>query len=611
MSRFRSPCAIGYSNVMRIRHLPDYLVNQLAAGEVIERPAAAVKELVENAIDAGASVVEVDLRDGGKSLIRVRDNGSGMTRDELNACIERHATSKLPDDDLVNIRHLGFRGEALPSIGAVSRLSITSKHKDETEAWALTLEGGKKKEPFPAAHPQGSTVEVKDLFYATPARLKFLKTDRAEYGAVKDMLTRIAMANPTVSFKLNHNGASSLSLNNEQGNLDDCRHARLSALLGKDFGQNCVPVHAERDYVTITGYAGLPSFDKGSAQHQFLFVNGRPVRDRLLLGCVRAAYTDLLSRDRHPVVALYIDVPPSEVDVNVHPAKAEVRFRDNALIRGAIVSALKHALLAGGQTTSTTISTYALSSFKPQGSGPALPLSRSSYPSRAVYGNLAEKTEQFYTPLMDHVPSARAELESVPETTSYPLGAPRAQVHENYIIAQTQDGIVIVDQHAAHERLVYERFKTQMHEGGVAAQGLLVPEIVDLSDVRAQAVLEKADLFRKLGLEIEAFGQGSIAVRTTPSILTGKIDIQKLVNDVADEIEDQDSSILIEEKLNAVLSTMACHGSVRSGRRLNVDEMNALLRQMEDTENSGHCNHGRPTYISLSLKDIEKLFHRR
>lgn len=614
---FLSARTVGYSSPMRIRHLPDHLVNQIAAGEVIERPAAAVKELVENAIDAGASVVEVDLRDGGKSLIRVRDNGSGMTREELSASVERHATSKLPDDDLVHIRHFGFRGEALPSIGAVSRVSITSKHKDGSDAWALALEGGKKREPVPAAHPQGTTVEVKDLFYATPARLKFLKTDRAEYGAVKDMLTRLAMANAQVTFKLTHNGASSLSLNGEQGELDDSRHARLSALLGKDFGENCVPVHAVRDYVTIAGYAGLPSFDRGSAQHQFLFVNGRPVRDRLLLGCIRAAYTDLLSRDRHPVVALYIDVPPEEVDVNVHPAKAEVRFRDSALIRGAIISALKHALLEGGQTTSTTISSYALSSFRPQQSGgpslgPSLPFSRGpSYPSRQAYGNLAEKTAQFYQPLMDHVPSARAEIETAPETTSYPLGAPRAQLHENYIVAQTNEGIVIVDQHAAHERLVYERFKAQVKEGGVASQGLLVPEIIDLSDVRAQAILEKSALFKRLGLEIEPFGAGSIAVRSTPSLLSGKIDIRRLVNDIADEIEDQDSSILLEEKLNAVLSTMACHGSVRSGRRLNIEEMNALLRQMEETENSGHCNHGRPTYISLSLKDIEKLFHRR
>ena len=595
---------------MRIRHLPDYLVNQIAAGEVIERPAAAVKELVENAIDAGASVVEVDLREGGKAMIRVRDNGGGMSREELTSAVERHATSKLPDDDLVNIRHLGFRGEALPSIGAVSRLTITTKNRDEANGWSLLLEGGKKHDAAPAAHPVGTTVEVKDLFYATPARLKFLKTERAEYAAVKEMLTRIAMAHPGVSFKLTHNGANSLSLNGEQGELSDTRRTRLSALIGRDFGANSVAIDAQREYVAVTGYAGLPSYDKGSAQHQFLFVNGRPVRDRLLLGCVRAAYSDLLSRDRHPVVALYIDVPPEEVDVNVHPAKAEVRFRDSALVRGAIVSALKHALHAGGMTTSSTISDFALSSFRPQANnGPALPYARgNSYPR---YSNLAEKEAPGYAPLMQAIPSARAELQSVPETTSYPLGAPRAQLHENYIVAQTEDGIVLIDQHAAHERLVYERFKAQMKDGSIATQGLLIPEIIDLSDTRAAAILEKADLFRKLGLEIEAFGQGSIAVRSTPSILNRKLDLQRLVEDIADELSDNDSSMLLEEKLNAVLSTMACHGSVRSGRRLSIEEMNALLRQMEETENSGHCNHGRPTYVTLSLKDIEKLFHRR
>jgi DNA mismatch repair protein MutL len=596
---------------MRIRHLPDYLVNQIAAGEVIERPAAAVKELVENAIDAGASVVEVDLRDGGKSSIRVRDNGSGMSREEIAACVERHATSKLPDDDLVNIRHLGFRGEALPSIGAVSRLSITSKNAAESNAWMITVEGGKKMEAVPAAHPQGSTVEVRDLFYATPARLKFLKTDKAEYAAVKDMLTRIAMAHPDVTFKLTHNGGNSLSLNGAQGELDSIRHTRLADLLGRDFGENCVPVNTARDYVQVAGYAGLPSFDKGTAQYQFLFVNGRPVKDRLLLGCVRAAYTDLLSRDRHPVVALYITVPPDEVDVNVHPAKAEVRFRDAALVRGAIVSALKYALIAGGQQTSTTISTYALSSFKAQPSMPALPLSRSHYPSRVMYGNLAEKIEQNYTPLMEPIPSARAEIQTQEETAAYPLGAARAQLHENYIIAQTADGIVLIDQHAAHERLVYERFKAQMQDGGVKAQGLLIPEIIDLSDTRANAILEKAETFQRLGMEIEAFGAGSICVRSVPAILGNRLNLKKLIEDVADELSDSGSSLLLEEKLNAVLSTMACHGSVRSGRRMNVEEMNALLRQMEETENSGHCNHGRPTYITLSLKDIEKLFHRR
>lgn len=608
---FRKWRISGNLPVMRIRHLPDYLVNQIAAGEVIERPAAAVKELVENAIDAGASMVEVDLREGGMSLIRIRDNGSGMSREELLSAVERHATSKLPDDDLVNIRHLGFRGEALPSIGAVSRLSMTTKTADDANGWTLLLEGGAKGDAIPAAHPVGTTVEVKDLFYATPARLKFLKTERSEYTAVKDMLVRIAMANPSVGFKLSHNGAASLSLNAAKGDVETQRAERLSALIGKDFTANSIAIDTSRDYVSVSGRAGLPSFDKGSAQHQFLFVNGRPVRDRLLLGCVRAAYSDLLSRDRHPVVALYIDVPPEEVDVNVHPAKAEVRFRDNALVRGAIVSALKHALHAGGQTTSSTISEFALSSFRPQGNGgPALPYARgNSY--GGGYGNLAEKIVQSYAPMMETAPSARAEMQMVPETESYPLGAPRAQLHENYIVAQTENGIVLVDQHAAHERLVYERFKAQMKDGGVATQGLLIPEIIDLSDTRATAILEKADTFRRLGLEIEPFGQGSIAVRSVPSILNGKLDLQRLVEDIADELADQDSSILLEEKLNAVLSTMACHGSVRSGRRLSIEEMNALLRQMEKTENSGHCNHGRPTYVTLSLKDIEKLFHRR
>lgn len=597
---------------MRIRHLPDYLVNQIAAGEVIERPAAAVKELLENAIDAGATKIEVDLREGGKSMIRIRDNGTGMSREELLSCVERHATSKLPDDDLVNIHHLGFRGEALPSIGAVSRLSIATRQADDENGWILSLEGGKKGDAVPAAHPAGTTVEVRDLFYATPARLKFLKTERAEYGAVKEMMTRIAMAFPHIAFKLTHNDTSALSLTGGEGNLEDMRHSRLSDILGQGFGENSVPVMAERDYITVSGFAGLPSFDKATAQSQFLFVNGRPVKDRLILGCVRAAYTDLLSRERHPVVALYVDVPASEVDVNVHPAKAEVRFRDSGLVRGAIISAIKHALIQGGQTTSTTISDYALSSFRPQSSSPALPLSRGYYPARVSgYGNLAEKVEQNYTPRMEHIPSARAEIESVPETTSYPLGAPRAQLHENYIIAQTQDGIVLIDQHAAHERLVYERFKAQLKNGGVAAQGLLVPEIVDMSDTRAGLLLERAEWFRTLGLDIEAFGQGSVAVRSVPALLGGCVDAKKLLNDVADEIEEHDNSTLLEEKLNAVLSTMACHGSVRSGRRLNIEEMNALLRQMEETENSGHCNHGRPTYVTLSLKDIEKLFHRR
>ena len=601
---------------MRIRQLPEHLVNQIAAGEVIERPAAALKELVENSIDAGANQIDVDIRDGGKSLIRVRDNGTGMTRDELESCVERHATSKLPDDDLVNIQHLGFRGEALPSIGSVARVIITTRHQDEKDGWALSLEGGKKYPSSPAPHPQGTTIEVRDLFYATPARLKFLKTDRAEYAAAKDVLTRIAMANPHIGFLLNHNDQKSLNYTAAQDESNNARQKRLSDILSPDFVKNSVPIDIERDYIKISGYAGLPSFDKGTAQHQFLFVNGRPVKDRLLIGCVRAAYTDLISRDRHPVVAIYVDVPPEEVDVNVHPAKAEVRFRDAALIRGAIVSGIKHALIEGGQRTSSTISNFALGSFKPQSFAPSLPMARGTYSSQPSYGNLAEKSQNFYTPIMDVVPSARAQVQHYEHEQdnidlSYPLGAPRAQIHENYIIAQTQDGMVLIDQHAAHERLVYEKFKTQMNEGQILSQGLLIPEIIDMDDVRVQNLCDKSNIFKQLGMEIEPFGNGSIAVRSVPALLGTKINIQKLLMDIADEIEEHGTSILLEEKLNSVLSTMACHGSVRSGRRLSIEEMNALMRQMEQTQNSGHCNHGRPTYIKLSLKDIEKLFQRR
>ena len=604
---------------MLIRHLPEHLVNQIAAGEVIERPAAAIKELVENAIDAGATSIDIDLRDGGKSLIRVRDNGHGMSRDDLVNCVERHATSKLPDDDLVHIQHLGFRGEALPSIGAVSRLSLTSRPANDDSGWCIKVEGGIKSEPVPAPHPQGTTAEICELFYATPARLKFLKTDRAEFTAAKDMIVRIAMACPHISFRLTHNGTISLALNAESGAVEQTRHTRLAALLGQEFGQNCVPVSVLRDAVKIDGYAGIPGFDKGSAQHQFLFVNGRCVRDRLLLGCVRAAYSDLMPRDRHAVVALYLTIPPADVDVNVHPAKAEVRFRDAGLVRGAIITALKHALLQAGQSSSTMVSDFALGAFRRQNTSATLSSSQQGYGTqRYTYGGLAEKTTSFYAPFaaseqdaMDLAPSAR--IETVPdiETEAYPLGAPRAQLHENYIIAQTETGIVIVDQHAAHERLVYERLKSQMENGGVVAQGLLVPEIIDLDDTKINALLEHTQFFETLGLGLEPFGPGSIAVRSVPANLAGKANIKKLICDIADDLIEAGSSARLEQRLHAVLSTIACHGSVRSGRRLSAEEMHALLRQMEQTENSGYCNHGRPTYVSLSLKDIEKLFQRR
>ena len=604
--------------IMRIRYLPETLINQIAAGEVIERPFAAVKELVENAIDAGASKIDVTLRDGGKSLIVIKDNGSGMSAEELAAAVDRHATSKLPDDDLFNVQHMGFRGEALASIAAVSRLKISTRSKDQGEAWEITVEGGKKNEVSPSSHPEGTQIEVRDLFFATPARLKFLKTERAEYLAVKDTLYRLAMAFPHVGFTLQHNDKKGLSL---PATADPQR--RLNAILGSDFSENAFKVEAEREGITLSGYASLPTYHRATAQHQYLFVNGRPVKDKLLHGCVRAAYADVLHGGRHPVLALFLEVPAQLVDVNVHPAKAEVRFEDPALIRGLVISALKHAIHEHGIHSASAVSQHALGSFRSGGSGPALPLHRGGaapVPRSYAYNqnHLAESALQAYAPqpsmLSETAPSAKMELlpEAMPEEVqNFPLGSARAQLHENYIIAQTANGMVIVDQHAAHERLVYERFKTQMEERGVEKQGLLSPEIIELDEAELSGVLEHSETLSKLGLEVEAFGPGAIAVQSVPVLLGGKADIKKLVVDMADEIISHGRTQALEERLNEILSTMACHGSVRSGRRMNADEMNALLRQMEETPLSGQCNHGRPTYIELSLAEIEKLFGRR
>ena len=603
---------------MRIRHLPDHLVNQIAAGEVVERPAAAVKELVENAIDAGATQIDIDIRNGGKSLIQIKDNGFGMNAQELEAAIQRHATSKLPDDDLVNITHLGFRGEALPSIGSVSRLNIKSKTANDDEAWEISVEGGKNKNISPSAHALGTTIEVRDLFYATPARLKFLKTDRAEYAAIKDTVSRIAMAFPSTGFKLSHNGDIKLNLPPEQGNFLDQRRERLSAILGREFGENSLPVEAVRETIKISGYTSLPTLNRATNQYQFLFINGRPVKDRMLLGCVRAAYMDVLHHGRHPLVVLFIDLPPEMVDVNVHPAKSEVRFRDAGHVRGLIISALKHALVSGGQTTSSTLSAQTLDRIQPQGGHNSLPLSRGSRPAVPqvyAHGNLAEKPQEFYSiQNFDAIqPSARHEevIEENTQTQNYPLGAARAQIHENYIIAQSEEGLVIVDQHAAHERLVYEKLKNQMENSKVESQGLLVPEIIDLEETKIDLLNEHQDILNKFGLQIEAFGSDSVAVQAIPAIMGQKTDIKKLILDIVDEIAEHETAEKLQKSLYEALSTAACHGSVRSGRRLNTEEMNALLRQMEETENSGHCNHGRPTYIKLELKDIEKLFGRR
>ena len=604
---------------MAIRLLPPNLVNRIAAGEVVERPAAAVKELVENAIDAGASRIEVHLREGGRALIAVVDDGAGMDRDALALAVERHATSKLPDDDLLDLRWLGFRGEALPSIGAVSRLAITSRPKGADAAWRIVVEGGAKSEPGPAAHPLGTRVEVRDLFYATPARLKFLKGERAEQMACVDAIERLAMAHPGVAFRVTgDNDRRLLELAAESGDLFEARLARLGAMLGRDFRANALKVEAERDGIRLSGYAGVPTYHRATAQHQYLFVNGRPVRDKLLYGAVRGAYQDFLARDRHPAVALFLDVPPREVDMNVHPAKAEVRFRDSGLVRGLIVGALKHALAEAGHRASTTVAGAALGAFRP-GMPPAY-----AYPSNhgagSVPAGLAEAAAAFYAPYpstdapalpgLDALSARAPAPQAADPPADFPLGVARGQLHATYIVSQTRDGIVIVDQHAAHERLVYERMKQMLANGGVRRQALLIPEVVELDPSEAEAIAARAEELGQLGLVIEPFGPGAMLVRETPALL-GHIDAAGMLKDLADDIGELGEAHALKERLEEVCSSMACRGSVRAGRRLTGDEMNALLRQMEATPFSGQCNHGRPTYVELKLSDIEKLFGRR
>ncbi|HEX5320403.1 MAG TPA: DNA mismatch repair endonuclease MutL [Stellaceae bacterium] len=588
---------------MAIRQLPPVLVNRIAAGEVIERPAAAVKELVENAIDAGATRIDVIVREGGQALISVADNGGGMDCDELVMAVERHCTSKLPADDLDAIDHLGFRGEALPSIGAVSRLSIVSRRRDldrgADSAWEIRVEGGVKHTPVPAAHPPGTRVEVRDLFFATPARLKFLKTARSERDHAVDAVKRLAMAYPEIAFTITgDDGRVILRLAAElPGGM--ARPARLAALLGRDFGENSVPVDALRDGYRLTGLIGLPTLNRGLPRDQYLVVNGRPVRDRLLIGTVRAAYQDVLARDRHPVVALFLDAPPAEIDVNVHPAKAEIRFRDSGRVRGLVVGALRAALAAAGQRSSTTASAAAFAAFAAP-SGFAAP--RFAFPPPAVPRGLAETGNDFLRP--DPVP---APPEPDPEM---PLGSARAQLHGTYILAETPSGVVLVDQHAAHERLVYEKMKEGLARHGVARQTLLLPEIVELDPDLAARVAARADELAEFGLVLEAFGPGAVIVREVPALVPG-LDVKALVRDLADELAEWDDALALKERIDRVCGTLACHTSVRAGRRLSPAEMDALLRQMEATPNSGQCNHGRPTYVALDLADIERLFGRR
>ncbi len=602
---------------MTIRLLPANLVNQIAAGEVVERPASVVKELVENALDAGARRIDIHLRDGGRSLIAVEDDGIGMSPEELSLAVERHATSKLPDDDLVHISSFGFRGEALPSIGAVGRLTITSRKRGAANAWSISVEGGQKSKPMPAARSEGTRVELRDLFYAVPARLKFLKSPRAESNAAQEMVERLAMAHPDVAFTLRDEERLALRLPAVAGDLlEDAAAAsleRLGAIMGRDFADNAARLDALRESVRLTGFAGLPTLNRATSTQQFLFVNGRPVKDRLIIGAIRGAYQDFLARDRHPLVALFVDLPAEEVDVNVHPAKAEVRFRDAALVRGLIVTAIRQALAAAGHRASTTVAADTLSSFgaPQQLSTPAAPWR--GYvpgPSRSSPG-LATQALAAFAPLAPELdrPSARVD-EAVEATVSNPLGAARAQVHETYIVAQTADGIVIVDQHAAHERLVYERMKAALSSGGVARQALLIPEVVELDGPSAERLAARAPELAELGLVIEAFGAGAIVVREVPALL-GQSDVRGLIQDLADELAELGDALSLKERLQEVCSTMACHGSVRAGRRLTQAEMDSLLRQMESTPHSGQCNHGRPTYVELKLADIERLFGRR
>ncbi|PZP56981.1 MAG: DNA mismatch repair endonuclease MutL [Micavibrio aeruginosavorus] len=591
---------------MPVRYLPDHLVNQIAAGEVIERPAAAIKELVENSIDAGASWIEIDLREGGKTMIAIRDNGHGMVKADLVAALDRHATSKLPSDDLLAIHHLGFRGEALPSIASVSRMKISTRSRDTGEAWEITTEDGNKSDPRPGTQAEGTTIEVRDLFYSTPARLKFLKTTNAEYAAVKDCIYRLALTRPDIAFRLSHNGSSVFHYPVLTEDAVEQFKQRLKDVMGAEFLDNSIALSTERQGVKLTGRISLPTYNVGTSLDQYLFVNGRAVKDKSMLSAVRVAYRDVLARDRYPVVAMFLELSSEDVDVNVHPAKAEVRYRDNALVRGLIISSIQHAIHQNRPQTSSNLGIQTLSSFQRNMSY------ATSMPPAPSYGNLAEKAASFYQPSIDIQPSTRMEAvtEEMPET-NYPLGSARAQIHENYILAQSNDGLILVDQHAAHERLVYEKFKSQMEARGIEKQGLLTPEILSFSDSDIGFLLAEENSLSKLGVDIEAFGSGAIAVRSIPAILSGRIDIKSLIADILDELKDKESSSLLEEKINALLSTMACHGSVRSGRRLNVIEMNALLRQMEATPLSSQCNHGRPTFIHLSLKDIEKLFNRR
>ncbi|NTF86246.1 DNA mismatch repair endonuclease MutL [Agrobacterium rhizogenes] len=605
---------------MTIKQLSETLINQIAAGEVIERPASAAKELIENALDAGATRIEIATAGGGKALLRVSDNGSGMEQADLELAIKRHCTSKI-SDTLDDIRTLGFRGEALPSIGSVARLSIASRRVGSAGGAEIAVAGGKVLHLRPAAANPGTIVEVRDLFFATPARLKFLKTEKAEAAAITEVVKRMAIAFPQVRFVLSGSDRSTL----EFPATGDDRLARMAQVLGKDFKDNAIELDAEREDVRLTGFAGVPTFNRGNSAHQYAFVNGRPVQDKLILSAIRGAYAETIPSGRYPIAVLSITLDPALLDVNVHPAKSDVRFRDPGLVRGLIVGAIREALAREGDRAATTGADGMLraftSGFQPgwRPSAPSAPWTPEASPSRPYqpaatngYG-FRERPQAAFDGLT--MPTARAESTPFVEPTQseeparFPLGAARAQLHENYIVAQTDDGLVIVDQHAAHERLVFEEMRKALHSKRLSSQVLLIPEIVDLPEEDCDRLMVFADELGELGLAIERFGPGAIAVRETPAML-GEVDAQGLIRQLADEIAEWDTASGLAAKLEYVAATMACHGSVRSGRRLRPEEMNALLRQMEATPGSGQCNHGRPTYIELKLSDIERLFGR-
>lgn len=586
---------------MSIRRLPEHLVNRIAAGEVVERPASALKELVENAIDAGATRIDVRLSNGGTDLIDVVDDGCGMTAPEMALALERHATSKLPNDDIENVATMGFRGEALPSIASVARLTLESRVRG-ADGWRRVVDNGRMVEEGPAALPPGTRIRVESLFSQVPARRKFLRSPRSEYAAALDVVKRLAMARPDIGFSLDHDGRRAMSVPPGQS-----RPERVAALTDKDLADNSVAVDLVRESYVLGGVAGIPTFNRGVADHQYLFVNGRPVKDRLLIGAVRGAYADFLARDRHPVVALFLDLPPTEVDVNVHPAKTEVRFRDPALVRGMIVSGLRRALEEAGHRSAQPVAmnTQALWQAEPLSVPHEAPMAAA--PSFWTQSSVADRRPHFNPP-----PAARAEpaFAPPPETTSYPLGVARGQVAKTYIVAEAEDGLVIVDQHAAHERLVLERMRRALDGGKVAAQALLLPEVVELDEPACDRLEARLEELAELGLDLERFGPNAVLVRAMPALL-GNGDVKGLVADLADELAAYDQALSLKEKLDAVAGTMACHGSVRAGRVLSVAEMNALLREMEVTPHSGQCNHGRPTWIKLAHGDIEKLFGRK